>query len=98
MIPFQPHPCWYRTFWLEAIGSAASDPAAPVRPAPHRKEPAMTFVTMPRGRARRSLGPISDLGLAALILILGLALAGIAATTMPLDPATASASASATVD
>jgi hypothetical protein len=85
MIPFWPDPSWYVTHWYGRTAPPRG-PATTSRShtSSHRKECPMTSVTLHRDRVRPRFGLRTDLSLIAAILILGLALAGLAAVALPL--------------
>lgn len=85
MVPFWPDPSWYTTQWYPRT-------APPRRPTAtcrfnasfHRKECPMTSLTLHQEHIRPRLRLRGDLGLIVAVLILGLALAGLAAVVIPL--------------
>jgi hypothetical protein len=86
MIPFWPDPFWYATRWY-GRRAPLRDPATTSRShaSSHRKECPMTSsVTFHRDRVRPRFVLRTDLSLIVAILILGLALAGLAAVALPL--------------
>ncbi len=83
MIPFRPDPYWYSALWGDADTPTTSGPIAPAPPGTDRSASA-------RKTRSREIAGKTDLGLVALIAILGIALAGIAAVSIPLGQQTAS--------